>query len=109
MAELRRAVIRVGTGKYPITTEEDPRYVETLGDEIDKQVTQLVNNRMSLTEALVLVSLNYLDLYKKSEESADHLRGQITEYLDEAREARSEADEAKRELAQLKSKGGGRA
>jgi cell division protein ZapA len=97
-------VIWIGANKYPITTQEEPAYVEELGSQIDKQVKHLMDNRMSLSEALVLVSLNYLDMYQKSEEGADHLRSQISEYLEEAAKARSEAAEARREIARLEAR-----
>lgn len=105
MAELHKMVITINGMKYPITTRENERYVSTLGHEIDKGVRQLMDHaQLSVNEALVLLCLNYLDSYKKSEQAADNLRSQIAEYLEEAAKARAETGEAKKELAQLQKK-----
>lgn len=105
MAEVHKMVLQVNGMKYPITTAETEEYVGELGKEIDRSVRAMMeNSRISVNEALVLCCLNYLDAYRKSEESADHLRGQIAEYLEEAAKARAEAVEARRELERLESR-----
>lgn len=105
MSEMQKMTIQIGGVKYPITTAEDPAYVEELAKEMDKLARQLMgNSRMSINEALVLMALSYLDAHKKSERSADHLRGQIAEYLEEAAKARMEAGEARKELTRLENK-----
>ena len=44
---------------------------------------------------------NFEDAYKKSEASADHMRGQLTDYLEDAARARIELEESKREIERL--------
>ena len=44
----------------------------------------------------------YIDAYKRSEENADRMRTQISEYLEDAAKARIELDEVKRENAHLR-------
>lgn len=44
----------------------------------------------------------YANAYKKSEESADNMRTQLTDYLEDATLARIELDETKRENERLK-------
>lgn len=105
MAELHKMVISVNGMKYPITTREDERYVADMGYEIDKAVRQLMDHsKLSVNEALVLLSLSYLDAYKKSEQASDNLRSQVAEYLEEASKARSDAMEARKELERLEQK-----
>lgn len=104
MSDMQRAVITIAGTRYPITTAEEPVYVEDLGREIDRQVKQLIGDRMTVNEAMVLLCLHYLDSYRKSEKSADHLRGQIAEYLEEAAKARAEAGEARKEIGRLESR-----
>lgn len=102
MPEQRKLAIQINGIKYPITTLEETDYVEGLAREMDKSVRQLMGgSQASVTEALVLLSLSYLDAYKKSETTSDNLRSQIAEYLEEAARARSEAVEARRELTRL--------
>lgn len=99
-----KVTIQVYGAKYPITANDEPQYVQELGKELDQAVHVLMNpgQAMSLNEALILLSLNYLDASKKAEKSADHLREQIAEYLEEAAKARLELSEARAELERLK-------
>ena len=56
-----------------------------------------------MTAAAVLSALDYLDELEKSSASADNMRSQIRDYLEDAAKAKLEAEEAKRELARLRS------
>lgn len=106
MAENNKLLIQINGVKYSITTAEEPGYVQDMGRQMDKSVRQLMgaSPNMSLNEALVLIALSYLDAYKKEEQTADNLRNQIAEYLEDAAKARLEAGEAKREVARLERK-----
>ena len=42
------------------------------------------------------------DCYQKSERSADHMRAQLSDYLEDAAKARIELDDAKREIEKLR-------
>lgn len=88
---------------YYILTEDAVEYVAALGDELDEKITKTVreNPTVSVTQAAVLTSLEYCDLYKKAEESADNLRGQIKEYLEDSARARLEVEVARREVERL--------
>ena len=102
MQEQKRLSIQISGNKYPITTVEEPAYVEALGREMDQMVRQIMGGTpASVTEALVLLCLHYLDASKKAESTADNLRSQIAEYLEEASKARTEAIAARRELGIL--------
>ena len=96
--------IEIAGSRYVIATPEGEERVLSLGREIDAQVRQLMdgNDRVSLNDALVLCCLNYANAYKKSEESADNMRTQLTDYLEDATLARIELDETKRENERLK-------
>ncbi len=100
---INRVRIEVGASKYVIATPEKEEYVQQLAQELNSQISQLMesNDRMSLNDALVLCALNYVDAYKKSEASADHMRSQLTDYLEDAAKARIELDEARREIDRL--------
>lgn len=88
---------------YAITTEDDPKYVMALGDELDAALTKTLreNNRLSVTQAAILAALEYADLYKKAEVSADNLRSQIKEYLEDSARSKMDAEIAKREVERL--------
>jgi cell division protein ZapA len=86
--------------RYAITSSEDVPYVQELAHEIDELVTDLMrHSSMSIDQAMMLAALHFLDLYKKADESADHLRAQITAYAEDSAKMRTELTEARRELS----------
>lgn len=84
---------------YSILAEDDPRYVQLLGKELDTKMSGImkVNSRLSVTQAAVLAALDYADESKKATATADRLREQIKDYLDDASAAKSKADIARHE------------
>lgn len=106
MDSFNRVVVQIRGMKYPITTREDPAYVVGLAHKLDEAARELTGgpNAVSLNEALVLISMSYIDACEKAEKSADSLRAQISEYLEDAAKSRLEAAEARRELQKLERK-----
>ena len=90
--------------EYVINTSEEPDYVKSIAYEIEMMIERMMeqNASMTLNDAYMLCVLSYADRYKKAEENADHIRSQLTEYLEDAARARVELDEAKRELERLR-------
>lgn len=88
---------------YNLTTDDDLEYMAGLGEEVDGKIMELVrnNSRISVTQAAVLTVLEYADMYKKSEATCENLRSQIQAYLEDAARSRTDAELAKREVAQL--------
>lgn len=86
--------------EYSIITEDDVKYVQELGRELDRTITKVMKEspRLSTTQAAVLCALNYADECKKAGDSADRLREQIKDYLDDASNAKSKADWERHEL-----------
>lgn len=91
--------------RYAITTDQDPAYVAGLVQEIDTMVQTFIrDSKASMNEALLLCALSSMDDKKKAEAGADNLREQVKGYVDEANQARQEAQELRRELERLKSR-----
>ncbi len=99
-----RVIIEVCGVKYHISSSEPEAYVKELGAQLNAQVSDMLNKNpsLSVTEALVLCLLSYMDNYRKSEENTDNMRNQLTGYLEDATKYRIEADEAKREAELLR-------
>lgn len=99
-----RVRVDIGGAKYTISTPEPEEYVEGLGKELNELVSGLMSKgpNISLNNALVLSALHYMDLYKKSEANSDHLRSQVTDYLEDAARSRIDIEEARREVERLK-------
>lgn len=101
---INRVRVEVYGSRYTIATPETEGYVQDLADTLNEQIKNLLdgNPKLSFNDALVLCSINYIDAFKKSEQAADHMRGQLTDYLEDAARARIELDEARREMDKLK-------
>jgi len=105
MPEKRRVKVVVLGTTYYLTTTESEEYISSLQFQLNQLLDELQNRHPSvaLTDALVLTCFNLLDQNQKSEQSADHIRGQLTEYLQDAARARIELEDANREIARLRS------
>lgn len=99
-----RVKVLIYNSEYAIISNEKPEYVRDLASRLDDTLKQLMSadGNMSLTKALVLCSMSFLDDQQKSEANMESLHEQIKEYLEDAVAARAEADSLRRELANLK-------
>lgn len=100
----KKVRIVICSTEYTVITEDSPEYLHSLAFELDKTLRSIVegSNRISMTQASVLLALRFLDASKKAEQSTDNIRSQLKEYLQDAAKARIEADDAKRENERLK-------
>lgn len=101
--EKNRVRLLIGGSEFLISTEDEMDYVVSLGAELDERVKKICqdNPRVSLTQAAILVALDYADECKKAVSSADNLRAQIKDYLEDSARARMEADVSRREIERL--------
>ena len=101
--EKKTVNIKICGNSYPIITEDEPEYVEELAESIDKEMKQISQEAPSLstTQCAVLVALDNADDSKKATASADNLRAQIKDYLEDSARARMEVDVARREIERL--------
>ncbi|MDR1565607.1 MAG: cell division protein ZapA [Oscillospiraceae bacterium] len=89
---------------YTIVSDDNEEYILSIGNEIDKKLTQMIesNSKISTTTAAVLCALSYCDESRKSGENADNLRSQVKDYLEDSSRSRVEAEDARREIDRLK-------
>ena len=74
-----------------------------LAKELDSKITAILKgSRVSVTQAAILVALQYADDAGKNSGNADNLRAQLKSYLEDAAQAKSERDFYKRELERIK-------
>ncbi len=101
--EKNKVNLKICGSTYTIVTEDDPEYVENLGELIDKEMKLVSQNApsLSMTQCAVLVALDQADACKKSTALSDNLRAQIKDYLEDASRARMEVDVARREIERL--------
>lgn len=101
--EKNKVTIIISGSQYSIVSEDDPVYVEELGSEVNEAIREIVtaNPHVSLTQASVLVALDFADQAKKATAAADNLRAQIKDYLEDSARARMEVDVTRREIERL--------
>lgn len=92
--------------EYALQTDEAPDYIIKLSRRLDKQIQDMVNSadNISVAAASMLVALSALDEATKATEATDNIRSQVKDYVDDANKARSQRDEALKEIEQLKVK-----
>ena len=83
---------------FTLSSDESVEYMQKLGGQVDREIRQLMeeNPRMSMNMAAVLTAINNADKVQKAEASADHLRTQVTEYLEENKALRAEMEALRR-------------
>ena len=87
-----------------IGSEDSENYIRSIGDEVQKAIDKIMeeNGKISVTMASIIIALNYCDEWHKASASADNLRSQIKDYLEDSSRARTESEESKREIERLK-------
>lgn len=88
---------------YVVNTSESEDYMQNLADRLNLDMNELMasSNSVSITTAAVMTALNYRDELEKASGSADNMRRQIKDYLEDAANAKSEAADAKRQVQEL--------
>jgi len=101
--EKTRVKLTICGNDYYINTDDDPKYVQELGAELDQALTRITkdNHRLSMTQAAILCALDYADEAHKANESADNLRNQIRDYMEDSQKYKMEAEVNKREVDRL--------
>lgn len=87
-----------------ISSEDSEGYMRSVGDEVQKTIGAILdrNERISITMAAITAALSYCDNARKATDTAENLRTQIKDYLEDSSHARLEAEESRREIERLK-------
>jgi|GEM_PF-67245 len=78
---------------YVVNTSESEDYMKNLADRLNLDMNELMasSNSVSITTAAVMTALNYRDELEKASGSADNMRRQIKDYLEDAASAKMAA------------------
>ena len=102
---MNKVRLHICGSEYALTTDETPAYMEEIAGRVERAMKELMSNpRISITMAAVLVALDGMDTAEKALKSADNLRAQMKEYLDDNAKSRMEADRLRNENALLRQK-----
>lgn len=100
-----RVLVTIGGREYTFIASEEDGYVQKVADYVDRKIAGIVEeSHAAMTDAAVLAAANITDELFKSMETAENLRRQLKEYLEEAAKTKMELSEARRELVRLENK-----
>ncbi|MDR1735400.1 MAG: cell division protein ZapA [Oscillospiraceae bacterium] len=102
----KKITVTVAGREYTLVSDEDESDVLRVAEQVNAGITEIMaQSSLSLTNAAVLTALNTTDKYQKAVDSAEHLRTQLREYLEEAQKLKAALAEARREITRLRSAG----
>ena len=86
---------------YVVSITENESYMQNLAERLNLDMNELMasSKSVSITTAAVMTALNYRDELEKASGSADNMRRQIKDYLEDAASAKMAAEELRREVA----------
>lgn len=103
--EKSKVEITVKNQKYTIITDEPQENIIALANDINSALDKIMSSgRISLTQGLILVCLDFADRAEKNTALAERFKAQIADYLEDAENAKTERDKYKREYEKLREK-----
>ena len=100
-----RVVVTIGGKDYTMVAVEDESYVRKCAGLVDRHLGEVAaGGRLSQADAAVLAAMNIADQLMKEQETAENLRRQVKDGLEEANSLKLELSEAKREIFKLGTK-----
>ena len=104
--EKNKVDITIKNQIYTVISDESPADIRLLADVVDKKVTEIMaaSSKISLTQALVLVSLDLANGMKKSADVVAKYKSDMAGYLEDVEKVTIERDRLKRELDKIKGK-----
>ena len=100
----KRVTVSIAGSEYRLVGAEDEEYTRKVASHVDAKINEVMQAaNVSMVEAAVLASINIADEYYKVLDTADNLRAQLKDYLEDSSRMKAELAELKRELGRLKS------
>lgn len=100
-----RVSVTIAGQEYILVATEEADYIQKIAEHVDAKVQEVLDStKASMVDGAVLAAVNIADEYFKEVESAENLRRQLKEYLEEATRIKLELSEAKREIFKLQNK-----
>ena len=94
--------VNIGGVELRLVSGENEEYTRRVAAHVDVKVNEVLKGgNFSLIEAAILSAVNISDEYYKALETAENLRTQLRDYLEDASRMKSEIAELRRENARL--------
>ena len=104
--ETTKVRLTICGSSYVVSTSESEDYMQNLADRLNLDMGEMMagSSTVSITTAAVMTALSYRDELEKASGSADNMRRQIKDYLEDAASAKMAAEELRRENTLLRSR-----
>ena len=91
---------------YNLNSTESEEYTQKLARELNRRLSAITNASANLSalDGALLCALDCLDELTKANNNIENIRNQIKDYVDDAGEARIQADEANKEVRVLRAR-----
>ncbi len=91
---------------YVVNTTESDDYMQNLAARLNLDISEMMasSSTISLTAAAIMTALSYRDELEKASGSAENMRRQIKDYLEDAASAKMAAEELRRENSLLRNR-----
>jgi len=100
---MNRVEVEVCGKIYTLQVDEDASYVSGLAASLDERIRNFMReNIVSFPSAAVMVALALMDECARSSADVDNFRAQIKGYVEDAVDARFEADRLRKEADRLR-------
>ena len=97
--------VNIGGVELRLVSGENEEYTRRVASHVDAKVSEVLKaGNFSLIEAAILSAVNISDEYYKALETAENLRTQLKDYLEDGSRMKSEIMDLKREIARLSGK-----
>lgn len=93
-----KIAVTIAGREYTMVAVEDEGYVCRCAAHVDEQLRPILAGRLSQADGAVLAAMNIADQYFKEQQTAEALRKQIKDSLDEIARLKDELSQTKREL-----------
>ena len=103
--EKNKITITINNRDYTLVSADTKEHMEMVAEYIDKKIGEITfasGGSLTIQDTSILAAINVADDYFKSEETADNLRSQIKQYIDEASAASFKNSQLETEIARLK-------
>jgi len=101
----QKVTVTIAGHDYTLIAEQDESYVRKVAAHVDHHLREVMSQgRLSQADGAVLAATNIADQYFHELDSAENLRQQIKELLEESAKLKLELSECKREIFRLQGK-----
>lgn len=104
--DMKNAIsVNIGGVELRLVSGENEEYTRRVAAHVDAKVNEVLKSgNFSLVEAAILSAVNISDEYYKAMETAENLRTQLKDYLEDGSRMKSEIADLRREISRLSGK-----